>query len=336
MNWSPTLSLPRALAPIALFAITGYTADAGVLVADSAAEFSSTQGQDGWHYGYTTGNPSDPAFQPMAQYLSGEDGNNWHADEAQFWTLISDVKTHPNGTTTSGDKTPIVHWAVRRWVSDVCSEVTIAGNAMDTSDSTNGDGVEVMIVVDGAVAWSQALNAGDNVGVPFSVTAFLHIGSTVDFITTPGPSGSDHSDATIFTSQVTTNDSPFVSHGGGCAGSGTYAPRLCVGGDPSAGGTITVRCDQGLGGSFAFLFIGNDNATIPLGAGCFLNVTPTLLVLGPLPLSAGGPGQGTVDIAGQIPAGFPSTDIALQMFTADPSTPIGFATTNGVKFTTTP
>lgn len=124
-------------------------------------------------------------------------------------------------------------------------------------------------------------------------------------------------------------------YGTGCPGTGGAIPKLAITGDASPGGTITVAILDGVGGSMAFLFLGSQQAAIPMGFGCRLNVAPVLAgPLGPLPLfpiGASGPGAGSLSFPAVIPPGVPPVKVTAQAFVQDAGAPGGFANTNGVQ-----
>jgi YVTN family beta-propeller protein len=122
------------------------------------------------------------------------------------------------------------------------------------------------------------------------------------------------------------------TYGLGCAGSGNVAPRLQLAGCAKSGGNVTITIDKALGGSFAFVFFGLGEAAIPMGYDCTLNVAPLLApVLGPLPLSGSGAGNGTISLPGTLPLGLPQVTITMQAFVSDAGGAGGFANSNGAK-----
>jgi hypothetical protein len=102
---------------LALIVVAGATGGTfGATEADSVADFSGVQGQDGWQYGYVV--PSDgPQFiqLPVNGNYSVERGNSWFIDALdapqRYYTHLNAFGGHPNGLVTSGGK-PIEHWAV--------------------------------------------------------------------------------------------------------------------------------------------------------------------------------------------------------------------------------
>ncbi len=126
-------------------------------------------------------------------------------------------------------------------------------------------------------------------------------------------------------------------YGTGCAGSGGFTPVLGLVGLPVLGSAVTLRLEQGLGGSSVLFLFGLTPAATPMSNGCTLNVAPLLpLILGPLPLTAGGPGEGRLEITALIPPGLATGTITMQGFTIDSGVAGGFANTNGLEVTITP
>ncbi len=124
-----------------------------------------------------------------------------------------------------------------------------------------------------------------------------------------------------------------VTYGNGCPGSGGIVPTFTYLGCPAGAENVALQVTGGLGGSVAFLFLGLGEAALPMGAGCTLNVFPLLPIsVGPLPLSAGGPGQGAITVPVFIPADAPfSFEVTVQAFVTDAASPTGFANSAGVR-----
>ncbi len=183
------------------------------VLADSVAEFSENQGQDGWTFGYydvredvENGN-GDYDVSDMIPFLNDGSGvistdgtvgawksstNHWsgskwdlldnNAAGAGPWTEVTNVSGHP---AANGQGTPEVHWAVRRWVSDFDGDVRISGLLNNVSAS--GDGVVGRIFLDGEEIWSETSN-GSN--VLFEVDLLeLSSGSILDFAIDPDGAG---------------------------------------------------------------------------------------------------------------------------------------------------
>lgn len=124
---------------------------------------------------------------------------------------------------------------------------------------------------------------------------------------------------------------PFLPYGQGCPGSGGAAPRLSMSGSAQASDPVALTIDQGLAGAAAVVLLGLGPGALPMGAGCSLLVAPLLpLVLGPLPLSADGPGAGSVALSTTLPPSASGAKVAMQAFVADPGGALGFAASNGL------
>lgn len=182
-------------------------AQASIIVADSVAEFSSVQGQANWYYGYIEP-VSGSAFIAMGYYNTVLDW--WQADPNRYWTTLYAIGGHPNGVFTSGDRTPIEHWAVRRWVSEVEGEIDIVGNLAKNSTSgggLGGNGIVGSIVVDGIEIWSQHVSPFDTNGYDYHIKTIVSLGSVIDFLIKPYETN-DISDDTRFTATITVVPEP--------------------------------------------------------------------------------------------------------------------------------
>lgn len=182
-----------------------------VIIANSVNEFSGTQGQDNWYYGYYDGDGPAPYtnadFELLPQYGPGGDGlpewytNIWYIARRVNWTALWNEGGHPHGLNHNWDPyVPVEHWVVRRWVSEVAGPITIAGT-LNKSDDRYGDGTTGYMLVDGVVVWSQYIAYNDSVGVSYSMNEDVNIGSLVDFAI--APNGNDWCDSTRFTAVIT-------------------------------------------------------------------------------------------------------------------------------------
>jgi hypothetical protein len=182
------------------FAIVG-AANAAIL-ADSVADFSGVQGQESWYYGYYPG-PFTPAdFVQMTVFAS----NAWFVDNETvidpdiYWTVLTPTRAHGNGTTTSGGRTPVEQWAVRRWIAEVTGPVQISGSVAKIG--IGGNGIVARIFVNGTETFTQFIDGMDTTGINYSFLANSSAGDAVDFVLDPSLSN-DWSDSTHFTAQVT-------------------------------------------------------------------------------------------------------------------------------------
>jgi hypothetical protein len=127
---------------------------------------------------------------------------------------------------------------------------------------------------------------------------------------------------------------PGPTYGTGCAGSGGIAPVLSLAGCAQPGKMVVIGLTQGLGGGAAFLLLGSGAAAITLPSGCTLLANPLLpALIGPVPLSGTGPGNGLFVASGTIPLGAPSVSVYIQAFVIDPGSPAGYSASNGVVLT---
>jgi hypothetical protein len=119
----------------------------------------------------------------------------------------------------------------------------------------------------------------------------------------------------------------------GCPGatSPPVAPWFEASGCSLPGETISISMHGGLGGSTAWVVMGLAIDRLPMVKGCTLNVSPILdPIIGPIPLTQGGPGDGSFTLPVAIPVGTPPGMIALQAFVPDPAGPHGFTSSAGV------
>lgn len=120
-------------------------------------------------------------------------------------------------------------------------------------------------------------------------------------------------------------------YGEGCPGSGACVPWLVLQGAPVAGGSVTLVLENANGGASAFLAVGLQPAAIPMRYLCTLNVTPLLVLAGPVPLTGSTPCAGTFAIPVTIPIGTPPITITTQAFVTDVGALAGYTNTNGVE-----
>ncbi len=122
------------------------------------------------------------------------------------------------------------------------------------------------------------------------------------------------------------------AYGQGCVGSGGFTPDLGVDGCAARTAPVQLTITNGLGGAPAFLFLGLNQAAISMGGGCTLNVSPLLpLVVGPLPLSGVGAGNGGIQLTATIPGSVTPGTFTVQAFVADAGSALGFSNTPGVS-----
>jgi len=158
------------------------------LFANSMSEFSGTQGQDNWYYGFYVSPFTSATFEQMDTY----DGSWYDQDLDPYYPLLWSSGGIP------GDFT---EWAVRRWISEVAGEVTISGILMKAYPTEDcGDGITGRIIIDGTEVWSQHIEEDDFVGVTYSIEVAVSMGSTVDFAI--DPEAQNWCDQTTFTAVI--------------------------------------------------------------------------------------------------------------------------------------
>ncbi len=172
---------------------------------DSVEEFSVTQGQDNWFYGYYDGDSAFPFtssdFEEMPQAING---NQWiihRGDPSGYWTSLYATGGHPNGPNSNYYR-GTEHWTVRRWVSDMNGTISIEGNA--SKSSRIGDGTICKILVNDDTVYSKHIYGSEAGGVDYSIEVEIHVGDTLDFAIQPG--ANDLYDSTRFTA-IGTRDS---------------------------------------------------------------------------------------------------------------------------------
>jgi hypothetical protein len=181
---------------------TGFMAEPPRLLADSVADFSLTQGERGWSYGYDTGTLD--TFTLMTQTGEIKDyeppsNDKWECwrNETPRWTQIFRLGAHPNGTISSLPPVSVLQRAVRRWTSTFAGDVTIEGEIAKI-DLFDSNGVDAFVYVDSERIYETPIAGDDAGGRAYNVRATLKVGSTVDFVLDPHE-GEDHHDLSRFT-----------------------------------------------------------------------------------------------------------------------------------------
>jgi len=126
---------------------------------------------------------------------------------------------------------------------------------------------------------------------------------------------------------------PFILVGQGCPGEGGFTPELDLGTCGLIGGPVTLSISGGPGGSTALVLLGASETDVAIGAGCSLFMTPVFPTAIPLPLFGSGAGNGQVQVTVTIPPTATPTSFMVQSFVHDPTTSIGFTSTNAVRMT---
>jgi hypothetical protein len=197
------------LAVSALFAVLFIVAaDASAqTIADSVGDFSDTQGQNGWYYGYyrrsgdTGGYSPTSDFRPFTTYRTEGSGapGGWVLDESRFYTGLDSDQQHGNASVSGLDD--VEHWAIRRYVAEMSGPVTIAGMTREDNKVGRGDdGTIAKILINGEEVFSRDIEPEDQTATPYAVLATIEAGDTIDFVMLPGDT--DYYDCPFFTATI--------------------------------------------------------------------------------------------------------------------------------------
>jgi hypothetical protein len=168
------------------------------VVADSAADFSGTQGQANWLYGYF----QEPNFQsanfiPFSAFRFepsvNEDG--WFSSTGT-WTWIGRLRMHPNGRYTSGSSTPIEQHAVRRWISPVNATLFVQGSIRTTN--IGSEGVRGSISLGDDELWQQVTTPGQTGAFAFQLLVNVQVGDALNVALDPYLSRDGADDSEFF------------------------------------------------------------------------------------------------------------------------------------------
>lgn len=187
----------KFLLPIVTVALLTLSVNAGT-VFDSVGEFSGTQGQDNWFYGYYAGNSASPFtpsdFEEMPQLLNNVTWIIHRGDRGGYWTSLSANGGHPNGPVGNYYQ-GAEHWSVRRWASEMDGTILIEGNLK--KGSRYGDGTIGHIFINDVAVFSQRINGSEIGGIDYSIQVDVNVGDTIDF--SIQPIANDLHDSTQFT-----------------------------------------------------------------------------------------------------------------------------------------
>ena len=177
-----------------LFALVGSLAHAAP-IADSIADFSNVQGQNGWFYGFFNQGPNNSlayspgGFQNFTTF--GVVGAGvWGASNAQVgaqnnvYLSLDANGGHPNGI--GPDAQDSIIWAVRRYTSSSAGLFDLGYLLRKRNISNpNGGGITGHIFVDGVELLDQFIANLDGVGVQDILTVSLNAGSFIDLAIDP-------------------------------------------------------------------------------------------------------------------------------------------------------
>ncbi|HEY9250517.1 MAG TPA: glycosyl hydrolase, partial [Rariglobus sp.] len=185
-----TLQLGATPTYIITGTVSSVTEAPNPIVADSAADYTKTQGANGWTYGYanlasgaaySTGN-----FQPMTWGIWTTYNYRWKGNGT--YNFMTSQQAHPNSS-----------WAIRRWTSTVAGTVEING---ELKRGSGGDGTRLRLFVNGVEKLNQAIAPGAD--LTYSVpNVAVSVGSKIDLaIVQEGNSTNDATTATMRVSRV--------------------------------------------------------------------------------------------------------------------------------------
>ena len=180
----------------------------GEVVADSVADWSAdgTQGADGWTYGFYDGTNDGNGAYDVADFqaFAGPDWN-WTGSAWDFgggnvpWTTVNQEGGHPNG-----DNNDVIHYAVRRWESDVAGPVDVTVN-LAAQNVNGGGGTTALLFHNGMEVLSSTVGGTDGVGTVSMASFSVAPGDTLDLALSPenvdGTFG-DGSDGSFYGMQV--------------------------------------------------------------------------------------------------------------------------------------
>ena len=182
----------RSLAGIVL---SGLVATANALpIADSIADFSSTQGGAGWSYGYFNAGAAPGASYTTGAFVAFDTysvvDNRWEASAAQVgaannvYLSINANGGHPNGI--GPDAQDSIIWAIRRYTSAFAGAVDVDYLLRKANISNaNAGGITGHLFVDGVELLDQFIANADGVGVQGTFSVLLNVGSVIDFAIDP-------------------------------------------------------------------------------------------------------------------------------------------------------
>jgi len=158
------------------------------VIASSTDDYSKTQGENNWSYGYIDGpgigtgdsdTPSDAYTDDKFQEFKQVEtmwGYEWGGAAGGQFLKITQGMMHP-GQAGGHDVAPVL-----RWKSPVDGNLTISGS---WANEGNGKGIQANIQVDGKSVYCQKVGGTDAKQVDFSVPVAVTKGSLVDFFILP-------------------------------------------------------------------------------------------------------------------------------------------------------
>lgn len=195
-----------AVGMAALLVLGGSSGAQAQVLADSRAEFSGTQGQDGWSYGYRnyTLDGEGDNYNPATAFIAFAGGagqgdwdgfsqlwdaanNQWdlNTEASAPWTFLAAEGLHPNGE-NNGEE----HWTIRRWTADVTGNTLVAIAWNVRKQASAGAGVTGGVWINGNRLVAVPIAGSSTNGVTQTNFTTLRAGDLVDLVLTPvGPTG---------------------------------------------------------------------------------------------------------------------------------------------------
>ncbi|MCB0653978.1 MAG: HYR domain-containing protein, partial [Saprospiraceae bacterium] len=169
----PQISCPTLATVVGCSAvIPDLTMPAGTTLANSSADFSGTQGNNGWQYGKYA------AFDAAGfSQLPNWTGFVWN--NLGVGAILDFPQLDPNGGHPQFEG---LTWAVRRWTSTFTGEVNLSGNFYDR-DGNCGDGANVRILLNGTQKYEYLNISTGSVGYNFNLNVV--VGDVLDFVIDP-------------------------------------------------------------------------------------------------------------------------------------------------------
>ena len=181
-------------------------------MADSTAQFSGTQGQDGWFNGYHNVTANGPynatpgGTDDFIEFGPGGDPGftftgtkwDWMGNVNPPWTEILADSGHPNGTNNAGAGGE--QWAIRRWESDATGDLFVEA-FLAAANTGGGNGTIAHVFHNGDEVGSLTVGGTDGVGLMdvFALTD-VEIGDFIDIAL--DSNGADGADGSLFSARI--------------------------------------------------------------------------------------------------------------------------------------
>jgi hypothetical protein len=144
-------------------------------VAGSDGDFSSTQGANGWWYGYfPAGNVN--AFTQLPVYNAQ---SSWwqHPTFGPPWTFVGVASvSEPNSLDYGSEE-----WATRRWISTFTGAANLSGHIASIADNPANIGAYARIYQNHNLIYQHQVAHTDSTGVYYSLSPTLKTGDILDF-----------------------------------------------------------------------------------------------------------------------------------------------------------